>query len=721
MSEILVVKLGGTTIADQRRSWTRSRRSRAPASRRARPRRRQADHRLARAARRPDRFEGGLRVTDAAALEVAAAVLRGVVNSELVAGLRDLGVDAVGLSGVDGGLLIAERVPGLGLVAHVVGLRRDLLDAILVGGQVPVVAPLARDEDGIVCNVNADDAAAGIAGGLGARQLVLMTDVDGVRDADGRKLDTLTVDEAEDLIAAGVIAGGMVPEDPGRARRADWDDAEAVIADASRAGRPRPALDDPTFGTRLPPAARAGSGRHEETAMRNGTTAGTRVDRQRAIRELVARSDQQPGRARRAARRARLRGHPGDRVARHRGARPRQGRPRRPPRLRLAGGPRRPPAAVGRAPAPDPRRHPGHDRPQRAHPARWSARRARPASLAQAIDESTMNEQEGTLAGRQHAARPVPRRGAAGALARPVPGDRGPSRRTDGGHDEQGRPRLLGRARYLGRRRLAARAVRRRGRDADRRPRRRLAARRRRAPGDLAPAPPAYVVDARERFVTDFVWPHLQAGALYQGVYPLATALARPLIAQLLVEVAEREGADAVAHGCTGKGNDQVRFDVAVHALDPGLEVIAPMRVGMGLSRDEEIDYAIERGIEIPITKASPYSIDVNLWGRSIEAGVLEDPWVAPPADVYEWTVDPGAAPPPVEIVIGFEGGIPVSLDGERLSRSRSSTGSTSSAAPTASAGSTTSRTASSASRAARSTRRRRRRSCTPRTARSRG
>ena len=136
-----------------------------------------------------------------------------------------------------------------------------------------------------------------------------------------------------------------------------------------------------------------------------------------------------------------------------------------------------------------------------------------------------------------------------------------------------------------------------------------------------AGASKAYVVDARERFVTDFVWPHLQANALYQGVYPLATALARPLIAQLLVEVAAREGADAVAHGCTGKGNDQVRFDVAVHALDPGLEVVAPMRVGMGLSRDQEIDYAAARGIEIPITKASPYSIDVNLWGRSCETG----------------------------------------------------------------------------------------------------
>ena len=177
----------------------------------------------------------------------------------------------------------------------------------------------------------------------------------------------------------------------------------------------------------------------------------------------------------------------------------------------------------------------------------------------------------------------------------------------------------------------------------------------------------AYVVDARERFVRDFVWPHLQANALYQDAYPLATALARPLIAQLLVEVARRENADAVAHGCTGKGNDQVRFDVAVHALDPGLEVVAPMRVGMGLTRDQEIDYAAERGIEIPITKASPYSIDVNLWGRSCETGVLEDPWVTPPPDAYEWTVAPTDAPAPIEFVIEFEGGIPVAIDGERL------------------------------------------------------
>ncbi|HET7676626.1 MAG TPA: argininosuccinate synthase [Candidatus Limnocylindrales bacterium] len=179
----------------------------------------------------------------------------------------------------------------------------------------------------------------------------------------------------------------------------------------------------------------------------------------------------------------------------------------------------------------------------------------------------------------------------------------------------------------------------------------------------------AYVVDARERFVSGFCWPALQANALYQSVYPLATALARPLIAQLLVEVAQREGADAVAHGCTGKGNDQVRFDVAVHALDPALEVIAPMRVGMGLSRDQEIDYARQRGIEIPVSKQSPYSVDVNIWGRSIEAGVLEDPWAAPPADVYEWTVAPNEAPHiPAEVTVTFEAGVPVALDGVTLS-----------------------------------------------------
>jgi len=175
----------------------------------------------------------------------------------------------------------------------------------------------------------------------------------------------------------------------------------------------------------------------------------------------------------------------------------------------------------------------------------------------------------------------------------------------------------------------------------------------------------AYVVDARHRFVEDFVWPSLQANALYQDAYPLATALARPLIAQLLVEVAHREEADAVAHGCTGKGNDQVRFDVAINALDPALEIVAPMRVGMGLTRDQEIDYAKARGIDVPVSRTSPYSVDANLWGRSIETGVLEDPWVTPPADVYEWTVDPTDAPAtPAEVTVGFHGGMPVTMDG---------------------------------------------------------
>jgi argininosuccinate synthase len=179
----------------------------------------------------------------------------------------------------------------------------------------------------------------------------------------------------------------------------------------------------------------------------------------------------------------------------------------------------------------------------------------------------------------------------------------------------------------------------------------------------------ALAVDAREAFVTDFVWPTLQAGARYQGVYPLATAIARPLIARLLVELAHQTGATSVAHGCTGKGNDQVRFDVAVAALDPTLTVIAPMRVGMGMNRDEEIAYAEARGIELDLAPSSPYSIDVNLWGRSVEAGLLEDPWTAPPPDAYTWTVDPADAPrEPTEVVIGFSNGVPVSLDGHKLS-----------------------------------------------------
>lgn len=251
MSEIVVVKLGGTTIADQAQVL-----SEVAALARRRPVIivHGGGKRLSEWLDRMgvvSQWRGGLRVTDAAALEVAAAVLRGVINSELVSGLRALGVDAVGLSGVDGGLLIAERIEDLGFVARVVGLRRDLLDALLVAGQVPVVAPLARDEHGIVCNVNADDVAAGIAAGLGARQLVLLTDVDGVRDPGGAKLDSLTAAEAESLIASGVIAGGMVPKVRAALGALAWEGSEAIIADASAEHALARALDDPTFGTRL--------------------------------------------------------------------------------------------------------------------------------------------------------------------------------------------------------------------------------------------------------------------------------------------------------------------------------------------------------------------------------------------------------------------------------------------------------------------------------------
>jgi acetylglutamate kinase len=260
MSEVLVIKLGGTTIEDQRHVLDEVA---VVARRRPVVLVHGGGKRITEWLDRlgvPSRFEAGLRVTDAAALEVAAAVLRGVVNSELVSALRDLRVDAVGLSGVDGGLLIAERVPNLGLVAHVVGLRRDLIDAILVGGQLPVVAPLARDEHGVVCNVNADDAAAGIAAGLGARQLVLRTDVDGIRNASGTRLDSVTADEAESLIERGVIGGGMVPKVRAALAALTWNGSEAVIADSSAPHALERALDDPSFGTRVTAARPAGVG-----------------------------------------------------------------------------------------------------------------------------------------------------------------------------------------------------------------------------------------------------------------------------------------------------------------------------------------------------------------------------------------------------------------------------------------------------------------------------
>src|SRR5437868_6038085 len=175
----------------------------------------------------------------------------------------------------------------------------------------------------------------------------------------------------------------------------------------------------------------------------------------------------------------------------------------------------------------------------------------------------------------------------------------------------------------------------------------------------------AFIADAKEIFVRDFVFPSLQAGTLYQNVYPLATALARPLIAKILVDYARQEGAGYVAHGCTGKGNDQVRFDVSIQALAPDMKIIAPVREWR-MTRDEEIRYAQEHSIPVPVTAASPYSVDANLWGRSIEAGVLEDPWNEPPEDAYAWTINPRFAPEePTYVTIDFEKGIPVALGDE--------------------------------------------------------
>lgn len=177
----------------------------------------------------------------------------------------------------------------------------------------------------------------------------------------------------------------------------------------------------------------------------------------------------------------------------------------------------------------------------------------------------------------------------------------------------------------------------------------------------------AYVADARAEFARDYVAPALAANALYEGVYPLSTALARPLIARHLVEVARREGATAVAHGCTGKGNDQVRFELSTQSLAPELEVIAPARE-WSMNREQEIAYAASHGIAVEATRRSPYSTDENLWGRSVECGVLEDPALEPPEEVYAWTRSPQDAPAaPQYVRLEFEAGLPVALDGARL------------------------------------------------------
>jgi argininosuccinate synthase len=175
------------------------------------------------------------------------------------------------------------------------------------------------------------------------------------------------------------------------------------------------------------------------------------------------------------------------------------------------------------------------------------------------------------------------------------------------------------------------------------------------------------VADAKEEFVREYAFPSIRANALYENRYPLSTALARPLIAKLLVEAAEKYGADAVAHGCTGKGNDQVRFDVGIMALNPNLRVLAPARE-WGMSREQTIAYGEKFGIESPVKKSSPYSIDRNLLGRSIEAGPLEDPMTEPPEEIYLMTKAIADTPnEPEYIDIGFEKGYPVALNGQAL------------------------------------------------------
>jgi argininosuccinate synthase len=176
-----------------------------------------------------------------------------------------------------------------------------------------------------------------------------------------------------------------------------------------------------------------------------------------------------------------------------------------------------------------------------------------------------------------------------------------------------------------------------------------------------------HVLDVREEFARDYILPALQADAVYEDRYPLATALSRPLIAKKLVEIAHMENAGAIAHGCTGKGNDQVRIDVSVRAIDPSIDVIAPARA-WGMTRPQEIAYARARNVSVPATVASPYSTDQNLWGRSIECGVLEDPWIEPPEEIYTLTKAPADAPAaPAYVEIGWQDGVPTTVSGVEM------------------------------------------------------
>ncbi|MGA9405984.1 MAG: argininosuccinate synthase, partial [Bacteroidota bacterium] len=177
-----------------------------------------------------------------------------------------------------------------------------------------------------------------------------------------------------------------------------------------------------------------------------------------------------------------------------------------------------------------------------------------------------------------------------------------------------------------------------------------------------------YIQDLKKEFVEEYIFPALKAGALYEDVYPMATSLGRPLLAKALVDVAKRERCTAVAHGCTGKGNDQVRFEVSVMALAPELKVLAPLREWEFKSREEEIAYCERHGIPVSATKKNPYSIDENIWGTAIECGILEDPMVEPPLDAYQRTVSPEDAPDKATYVsIEFKEGVPVGLNGKKM------------------------------------------------------
>ena len=177
----------------------------------------------------------------------------------------------------------------------------------------------------------------------------------------------------------------------------------------------------------------------------------------------------------------------------------------------------------------------------------------------------------------------------------------------------------------------------------------------------------AEFIDAKKEFVEDYIWPTLKGNAMYQDIYPLSTATARPLIVKKLVEVAQKEGAKYIAHGCTAKGNDQVRFDVGIVSLDPDMKIIGPMREWV-MTREEEIDYAKENGVEIIVKKENPFSIDENLWGRSCECGVIENAWAEPPEEAWGWTTNPKNAPDEAEYVeIDFVKGVPTAVNGKKM------------------------------------------------------